>query len=258
MFRVWDSDTSAYVVAVSSAGTLLIAVLAAWFAWRQVGEARRLREAGGQPFVVVDIRPGKAWANLLTLVIENTGTTLARDVKITFDPPMTTTLHDSKLPGGVLIQEGIEALPPGRRIETLFDLSHDRHEQNLPMRYAVTVSFSDFRGKRIEQLRYVIDLAYLYDLRLIGEKTVHDVATSLDLIRQEIQRWRSPRGPGVAVWAKDTDRDVAEERWQYALTGRRRSLAYPELREWAKWPGRSALVRAVTSSFREWLERRSS
>lgn len=87
---------------------------------------------------------------------------------------------------------------------------------------------------------------------------MHDVATSLDMIRQEIQKWRSPRGPGIAVWTKDTDRDVAQERWQYALTGKRRSLAHPELREWAKWPGRIALVRAVATGYREWREQRSS
>lgn len=193
MFQVWDSDTSAYIVAIASAGTLLTAILAAWFAWRQVGEARRTREARTQPFVV-DIQPGKAWANLLTLVIENTGTTLARDVKISFYPPLTTTVKDSKLIDGVLIREGIEALPPGRRIETLFDLSHDRLEQKLTMRYAVTVSFSDFRRKRMEQLPYVIDLAYFYELRLIGEKTLHDVGTSLDVIRQEMGTGAAPKG----------------------------------------------------------------
>lgn len=257
MVHVWDSDTSAYAVAVSSLCTVAIALAAAFFAARQVREARRTREAQAQPFVVVDIQPGKVWANCLTLVIENIGTTLARDVKITFDPSVTTTLSDSGLPGGALLQEGIAVLPPGRRIETLFDMSHDRQQEALPLRYEVTVEFADFRSKQMEPLRYVVDLGYLYDLEFIGEKTLHNVAESLDKIRREIERWRSSRGPGIAVWTRDTDRDIEAARWQYALTGKQRSLAHPSLREWASWPGRFALIRAVVITYREWRDKRS-
>lgn len=257
MSGIWDSDTSTFVVALSSVGTLLTALTAAVFAWRQIREARRTREAQAQPFVVVDIQPGRVWVNLLTLVIQNTGTTLARDVRIAFDPPLTTSLTDSKLPGGVLVSEGITALPPGRRIEMLFDLSHERLEQQLPMRYTVTVDFSDFRRRRMSQLAYVVDLTYLYEMRIIGEKSVHDIAVSLDEIRQEIQRWRSTQGPGLAVWTRDADLNINDERWQYALTGKHRSIAHPQLREWAKWPGRLAIVRAAVVEYREWRERRS-
>lgn len=257
MFQIWESETSAYIVAVSSLGTVLVALIAAWFAWRQVGEARRLREAQAQPFVVVDIEPGRVWENLLVLVIENIGNTLARDVKMAFDPPLSTTLKDSDLPGGVLVRDGIAVLPPGRRIETLFDVSHDRLEQKLPMRYGVTVEFSDFRRKHREQLPYVIDLGYLYDLDMIGEKTLHDVAASLDKIRQEIERWRSPQGKGLTAWVRDADSYIDQSRWQRALTGQGRSLAHPELREWAKLPGRSTLVRTAVITYREWRANRS-
>lgn len=197
MFRVWESDTSAFVTALASILTVIIALAAAVFAWRQVREARRLREAQAQPFVIADIQPGRVWANYLTLVIENIGTTLARDVRVAFDPPLSTTLEGSDLPGGKLLKDGIAALPPGRRIETLFDLSHDRLDRKLPMRFAVTVRFSDFRGKEQEQLPYVIDLSYMYDLEMIGEKTIHDMAESLEKIRREIERWRSTRGAGA-------------------------------------------------------------
>ncbi|MDQ3642327.1 MAG: hypothetical protein M3450_12895, partial [Actinomycetota bacterium] len=106
------------------------------------------------------------------------------------------------------------------------------------------------------QLPYVIDLNYLYDLRTIGEKSLHDVAESLNKLNQEIASWRSPQGPGITVWTRDRDRYVAEDRWQYGLTGKRRSLAFPELHEWAKWPGRFSLVRAAAMGYREWQQKR--
>lgn len=254
MFQAWDTKTSAFITAVASICTVLIALGAALIAVRQVREARRLREAQAQPFVVVDIEPGRVWANWLMLVIENIGTTLARDVHLTFDPPLTTTLQDSNVDGARFLRNGIAALPPGRRIESLLDLSHIRIEQNLPMRYAVKVKFSDFRGEE-QTLNYEVDFSYLFDLEMAGEKTVHNVAESLDQIRREIERWRSSRGPGITVWTRDTERDIAEDQWQYALTGKHRSLARPGLREWAKLPGRSPFLRALAVT---WRQRRDS
>jgi hypothetical protein len=95
-------------------------------------------------------------------------------------------------------------------------------------------------------------MEYLYDLEFDGEKTLHNVADSLDKIRKEVERWRSSRGRGLEVWTQDVERDIAEEQWQYALTGLRRSVAHPRLREWAKIPGRSAIVRAIVIAYRDW------
>lgn len=258
MVHVWDSETSAYVAALAQIGTFVIALVAAVFAWRQVREARKTREAQSQPFVVVDVVPGKLWPNRLTLVVENIGSTLARDVKLTFNPPLSSSFDDNALAKSVLVREGISVLPPERRIETLFDYSHDRLERKLPMRYEVTVQFADHQGKMEESLPYVLDMEYLYDLEFESEKTLHNVAESLDKIRRQVEGWRSSRGRGLEVWTRDADRDMADEQWQYALTGLRRSVAHPRLREWAKLPGRSALIRAIFITYREWQRDRKS
>lgn len=258
MVHVWDSETSAYVAALAQVGTFVIALVAAVFAWRQVREARKTREAQSQPFVVVDVVPGKLWPNRLTLVVENIGSTLARDVKLTFNPPLSSSFDDNALAKSVLIREGISVLPPGRRIETLFDYSHDRLERKLPMRYEVIVDFTDHRGKAEESLPYVLDMEYLYDLEFESEKTLHNVADSLDKIRRQMEGWRSLRGRGLEVWTRDSERDMADEQWQHALTGMRRSVAHPRLREWAKLPGRSTLIRTIFITYREWQRDRKS
>lgn len=258
MVHVWDSETSAYVAALAQVGTFVIALVAAAFAWRQVREARKTREAQSQPFVVVDIVPGKLWANRLTLVVENIGSTLARNVKLTFNPPLSSSFDDNAIAKSLLIREGISVLPPGRRIETLFDYTHDRLEHKLPMRYEVTVQFADHRGKAEESLPYVLDMEYIYDLELEGEKSLHNVANSLDKIRLQMEAWRSSRGHGLEVWTRDVEKDIADEQWQYALTGMRRSVAHPRLREWAKILGRSALIRAIFITYREWQKERKS
>ncbi len=133
--------------------------------------------------------------NWLTLIVENIGTTLAKDVRITFDPPLTTTVKGLDLTKSALLRDGIAVLPPGRRVETLFDLSHDRLEQKLPMRYQVTVSFLDYRNRQQESLPYTIDLTYVYDLEQLGEKTMHNLVDEVDKLRTELEKWRdSDRG----------------------------------------------------------------
>lgn len=252
---MWASETSIFVAAVAEAVTAVIAVAAAIFAWLQVREARRSREAQTQPFVVVDIEPGRVWMNWLTLVIENVGPTLAKEVKVTFDPPLTTTVKDNLLPDSTLLLEGIAALPPGRRVETLFDLSHDRLQQGLPMRYRVTVSFLDFRGRAQESLPYDIDLSYLYDLEKIGEKNVHDLVNEVAKLRKELEQWRDGDRGLLVRRPADVYRAAADRRWQYALTGRRRSMAYPGLLPGFGWPARLPLVRELLY---KWRTRRSA
>jgi len=128
-------------------------VIASIFARFQVREAGRTREAQSQPFVVVDIEPSRVWPNMLNLIVENSGTTLARDVRISFNTPLRTSIADLELADSVLLREGIPSPPPRRRVATLFDLSHDRAKTDLPMRYDVTVSFTDAFGRHQEPLR---------------------------------------------------------------------------------------------------------
>ena len=92
--------------------TTVIAFAAAVFAGRQVLEARRTREAQAQPFVVVDIQSSPVWANILNLVVENIGTTVATDVRVAFAPPLESSQADLNIAKSALVADGIPALPP--------------------------------------------------------------------------------------------------------------------------------------------------
>src|SRR5687767_13370 len=73
--------------------TFLVLLAAALVAWRQVNEARRLREDQARPFVVIDF---DAWGGTITeLKIANLGTTLARNVRFEFTPPLSSTFDNT-------------------------------------------------------------------------------------------------------------------------------------------------------------------
>ncbi len=220
-FRAWDpGDWEAFGTNL----TVVVAIVAALFAYRQVKEAQRTRQEQAQPFVVVDIQPKESvsW-RILNLVIENVETTLARDVKIRFTPQIGTSQSGYDLANSALLREGIPTLPPHRRIEVLFDVSFERVKTELPMRYEAEVIFKDSRGRQQDPLNYVIDLGYLCGLQRVEEYGVHHTAKALSEIEKTLKRWTG-REDRLNVWTRSEEQRERTERAEYDLTGNRPTL----------------------------------
>ena len=242
--------------AVGTLVTAAVAVLAAGFAALQVRELRRTREDQTRPFVIVDIQPGPAWSNLLDLVVENIGSTAARDVRFFFEPPLQQS-NDSGYPIGesALIRDGIRMLPPGRRIRAFFDTSHERSKGELPMRYDVTVQLKDARGRVQPDQNYTIDLAYMYGTTQVREYGLHDAAKALSEIHKSIKKWADIHGR-LRVWVRDEDRHLLDEQVEHELTGAWPSLNSQPPSEVKMALGRNVLVRTAVSRIRVWRESR--
>ncbi len=69
-----------WLTAISTLGTMAVALGAAVPAYRAVRESRNLREDQARPFVVVTLEPSGASRHFLDLVVRNHGKTMARDV----------------------------------------------------------------------------------------------------------------------------------------------------------------------------------
>jgi len=75
----------------------------------------------------------------------NIGGTIARNVRLAFDPVLTSTLDER---AGVIaprdlkpLGDVIPSLPPGKRIAVMFDIFHARDPAKYPDRYDVTARF---------------------------------------------------------------------------------------------------------------------
>jgi hypothetical protein len=108
-----------------------------------------------QPYVVADVRPDPGQGHLLQVVLENRGSTIARNVQVTFDPPLQKRLgpdqgYFSALDGGV------SYLPPGRVMIWHLGFSPDyfKDGQQEPDR-EVTVLCDGPMGP-VEPLRYML------------------------------------------------------------------------------------------------------
>lgn len=182
-------DVPAWIAAVGSTATFLVAAIAAVAAFRQVGEARKLREEQAQPFVVIDFEENEAGHPFVDLVIRNIGTTLATDVRFHFDPRLRSSSYEGQ---GVdiadlhVLKQGIAAMPPGREIRFLFDegpLVFER--KDLPRKYDVEISFGSTRGPQ-EPLRYSLDLDMLFGQHAVVVHGTHHIAKSLRAIAKKM------------------------------------------------------------------------
>jgi len=222
-FSAWDpADWSA----LSGGVTALVAVVAAAFAFLQVRHAKLLREEQAQPFVVVDFESSPVWRNAIELVVQNIGKTVAKNVRVTFDPPLKSTEQQGgyELAKSVLLTQGVPTMPPGKRVSALFDFTHERKDSGLPMTYTATVEFTDSRGRRQETLSYILDLNVLYGLMKFTEYGVHDAAKALVEMQKTMGKWTA-HSNGIRVHTLDEDARNFNDRWQKEKSGRHPSLA---------------------------------
>lgn len=168
-----------------------------------------------QPYVVVDIRASDFISEALILIVENVGPTVARNVRIRFDPPIQTSMdgdNPEKLADALIFTQGIPHLPPGRRIEALFDIGWQFFKKDLPRKYTVTVEADGPYGA-VEPLTYLIDLEIYRKLRHLAVKTLHQQVKEIEKLRKAVE--------GVAEELARPRREAEAAEWRRAVEEQR-------------------------------------
>lgn len=181
----WTEIVTAGLVAAQ----LAVLVVAALVAWSQAREARRLREDQSRPFVVLDV--DFMGSSLLFLFVKNIGTSLARDVRIAVDPPLTTSLDFDMGAIKMLGDDGIPTLAPGKELRTLFDMGFRRHEAGLPLLYSVTITYTDDRGERKFSEATFLDIEQYTHMRFVDRKDIHNVYKAMEKMQRTFDKWTS-------------------------------------------------------------------
>lgn len=207
----WTDVASALgsdVAAIAALATLAVAIVAARYAKGQVDsargqleEARTLRREQARPYVVVyAITRDNISPQLVDLVIENLGTTGAREVTITSSPTLVRT--DSV--GGsqeVALPEAMPFLAPRQLWRTYWDSAVARKDSGLPSRFEVTVAYTDTVGQRQQEV-FILDWRIFVGRMFPTEKTVHHVGEALEGMADTLAAW-SQQGDVVRVATYD-------------------------------------------------------
>jgi hypothetical protein len=202
----WTDEAQVYLVAAQ----LLVLVAAAIFAWRQVREARVLREEQNRPFVVVDIEVESGY--MMYLEVVNMGTSLARDVRIEIDPPLESAI-DIQVNKLKMLNEGIATLTPGKKYRTFFEMSFRRNEDrpDLPLNHKARVRYWDEKKKRFFDEILVLDMGQYMHMHTVTRHGIHDVHKQLDAIQKTLKGWSANIGRGMVAMSYEEARAREDE-----------------------------------------------
>jgi hypothetical protein len=167
--------------------TAAIALAAAGFAAWQTLAAQADRHERQRPHVSVDIEPYGHHHGIVRLVVTNLGSTTARDVSLTFDPPLKEGSGDHTASWEYVRRftgRTWAFIPPGKVYDTVFVFLPD-YPASSPRAWNVTVRCSDSNGhpQTAETLR--IDLDDIASRSTVTTRSTHDVAETL----RNIQSW---------------------------------------------------------------------
>jgi hypothetical protein len=149
------------------------------------------RAAAAQPYITADIVPDQRTGQLLLLVIENSGRTTARNVRVVFDPPLESIEFPDRFTDNPGLTQGFPVMPPRRRYTYLLDTPWTRLDSDLPMRHHIRITGDGPFGP-LEPLDYEIDLNTLRSLDGRGVGATEDIAQVLKKIEQHLAPPRTP------------------------------------------------------------------
>jgi len=148
--------------AAAALGTFIVALVAGALTFWQVLQAKRLYRDQVRPFVIVDFAFNTV---IISISVENIGTTPARDVSIKFDPPLRGPQgddHDHQAANAPMFARGIPMMAPGREMRVMLggpDVLTQGEAGKIPLRYEVTATYTDLEGRKYHDPPLYLDLS---------------------------------------------------------------------------------------------------
>jgi hypothetical protein len=196
---------------VFEVGVLLVAAL---FAGNQLAEMRQTRIAQTRPYVIAYLRHQPVGHTLIEFVIANAGKTVARDITVTFVPPLSPTSGPGvsfKDAHWVVFESGLPMLAPGQELTCLWahSITIFNTGADIPKRHEVKVSYrGDYpKGSSYNDEEYVLDVGAFYGRLSVAEKGAEEIAQALEDIGDSLKVWTERDGVRVYIEGLLTHRE---------------------------------------------------
>lgn len=179
-----------------TAGLLLVAVLAAWYAKGQwaaaresVEDARRASREATRPYVIVTIEPTATTRTVFDLCVRNIGQRPALDVSVELDPPPVRARETDgfEIAKVKMLNEPIRMLAPGQEMRAFYDSHVERAQvEGLPSGHQVFLEYRDSSEHPYRE-DSVLDLEAMRGAMFTDEKTIYHVAERLEEIKKVLK-----------------------------------------------------------------------
>jgi len=158
-------------------------------------ELKESRDQEIAPYVIVYF--DLPYANpYIHLVAKNLGKSVAKNVKIKFQPEIKNSLDKEKFSNIPLIKNGISSLCPGQEIRTFFDdingyFDYEDSNGKLPTEYTVTVTYTGGLKTETRKMYYTLDLSshktYYITKSKKPKKGIHELVNTVENISKQIE-----------------------------------------------------------------------
>lgn len=180
-----DPNTVAAVSAMGAVVAAVVAFVALFYTARAANAAaqqtkiqREMAKAAAQPYVWADIRPDTGQGGLLTLVVGNSGPTIATDVRISFDPALDMPFEDETQHAVQILARGLPSLPPGRNWQWNLGSAGQIVGDDSPRTYEIEVRANGPFGE-VEPITYAVNIDDLKQTRVAPDGNLHLVAQAM-------------------------------------------------------------------------------
>lgn len=230
MDTFWGIGTTGWtaIYTLLTAGLLVVALLAAWYAKGQwasaresVEDARRGAREATRPYVIVTIEPTATSRTFFDLCVRNIGQRPALDVSIRLDPPPVRARETDgfEIADLKMLNEPVAMIAPGQEMRAFYDSHVERvNAENVPTVHQVFLEYRDSSDHAYTE-DSVLDLDAMRGAMYTEEKTIHHVAQRLDDIKKVLKgsSLLGRRGELLvdAVTEPRTERDARDEREEH-------------------------------------------
>ena len=149
---------------------------------RSVAEMVEDRDQQIAPYVVVFF-DHQTDSPIFDLVIKNTGRTAARDVEVTFEPPLQTSLKNYDIDQLAFIHQPIPTLPPDYEIRASVDvIDNALKSETLPKQYRVKVFYCGGIKSDRREAEYILDLNVFEGILETHTRSMTDLTKAVEKI----------------------------------------------------------------------------
>ena len=153
---------------------------------RSVAEMVEDRDQQIAPYVVVFF-DHQTDSPIFDLVIKNTGRTAARDVEVTFEPPLQTSLKNYDIEQLAFIHQVIPTLPPEYEIRASVDVIDNALKSvTLPKQYRVKVTYSGGIKAEKREAEYILDLNIFNGILETHTRSLTDLTKAVEKISDKL------------------------------------------------------------------------
>ena len=153
---------------------------------RSVAEMVEDRDQQIAPYVVVFF-DHQTDSPIFDLVIKNTGRTAARDVEVTFEPPLQTSLKNYDIEQLAFIHQVIPTLPPEYEIRASVDVIDNALKSvTLSKQYCVKVTYSGGIKAEKREAEYILDLNIFNGILETHTRSLTDLTKAVEKISDKL------------------------------------------------------------------------